>query len=124
MLPIVLGAALGAAIIAGFIGWSIGRARARALAEDVQRSVEPYLRRKAHEVDHEAPEHPPWTARHAPEEIIGYSTALAERLLESERAGPATPPDVRSMALADTQQVSGAAVITTADLKGKKRKGE
>ena len=123
MLPIVLAAALGAGIIAGFLGWSLGRARARALAEDVARSIEPYLRRKAAEAEVAAPEHPPWNTRHDPEQMVGYATGLADRLLEAERAGPPPPVDVRGMALADTQQLGPGNpqdLIVTADLKNKK----
>jgi len=63
-----------------------GRSRARALAEDVRAKIEPYLRRKAAEAGLPAAA-PIWTARSAPEEVVGYASRLAARLLDAERDG-------------------------------------
>jgi hypothetical protein len=80
-----------------------GRSRARALAEDVRAKVEPYLRRKAAEAGLPAAA-PIWTARSAPEEIVGYAARLAGRLLDAERDGR---PAASSLEYARTQPQPG-----------------
>lgn len=112
MLPVALGVALAFLIVMAALLFAAGRARAKALAEDVRAHVEPYLRRKAAELGLPA-EAPTWTARTAPEEIVGYSARLAARLLEHERAG-AQPVNTKELALAQTQPLedSGELAVT------------
>lgn len=75
----------------------------RGLAQQIQLHVEPYLKRKASECGL-LDSAPVWTSRSRPEEIVAYSTGLADRLLERERTGtPFAPPNEE--ALAATQPV-------------------
>lgn len=97
------------ALLAGISAllYRAGRARARALGEEVRTAIEPFLRRCAAQAGLPAAA-PTWTARSQPEEIIGYSSRMAQRLLDRERDGspdgthleyaltqPGTPPTAR-----------------------------
>ena len=92
MLVAAMGVVIALLVVVAFLLHAAGRARARALAEDVRGRIEPYVRRKAAEAGIPATA-PTWTRRHHPEEIVAYSTALAGRLLDRERAGPTPPSD-------------------------------
>lgn len=113
MLPVALGAAALLLALVALLLYAAGRARARALADDVRAQVEPYLRRKAAELGLPA-DAPTWTSRTEPEEIVAYSTRLAARLLDHERAQP-EPTTTKELALARTQRIedSDHLVITT-----------
>jgi hypothetical protein len=100
MVTAALAIVLGLLVVVAFLLHAAGRARARALADDVRAQIEPYVRRKAAEAGIAATA-PTWTRRSLPEEIVGYSTGLARRLLERERRGGTPPPD--SLEYARTQ---------------------
>ena len=99
MLPLALGTAAGVLALAVLVLFLAGRARARALADDIRTEIEPYLRHRAARAGLPAAA-PPWTARSGPEEIAAYSTRLAVRLLDQERAG------VEAASTANTQPIS------------------
>ena len=104
MLVFLLGATSALLAALALVLYVAGRSRARSLAAEVQTSVEPYLRRKAAEGGLPA-DAPTWNAHSAPEAVVGYSTRLAVRLLESERTGSGPG---EALALAQTQPVLSA----------------
>jgi hypothetical protein len=90
MVIVAMGLVVSLSVLAVVLIHAAGRTRARALADDVRLNVEPYLRRRAAEAGLPAAA-PLWTARSAPEDVVGHSARLAAELLDHERSGRTTP---------------------------------
>jgi hypothetical protein len=111
MLPWLLAAAATFVAVIAAVAFVAARARARGLAAEVQKGIEPYLRRKAAEAGLVGAA-TTWTSRATAEQIVGHSARVARQLLEIERLGP-VPTTTRELEVAQTQPITDGDFVIT-----------